>query len=364
MYKRLTKFINNHALLYSSQNGFRKRHNTQQAVLDILNDIHTNMENGKFMCGIFIDLKKAFDTVDYNILLAKLQNYGIRGIVNEWLDSYLTGRKQYTYANGNISDLKQTMYGVPQGSVLGPLLFLLYINDLYKASSKFQFYLFADDTSLICANNDLNKLEEEVNLKLSKVNLWLVHNKLTLNADKSNYIIFRPCQKVLRFQPIIRIHDNTLNSEHILEMRHYIKYLGIFLDSNLSWKYHVHYLCQKISKTLGIIAKLWQFVPRHVLLTIYYSLISPYLNYGICAWGQCAKTYLYKLLVLQKRAHRLIFFTKPREHALPLFLETKQLPISFLYFDQISQLMHDVHNNLVPENIVSMFQKVTHTHQY
>ena len=169
-----------------------------------------------------------------------------------------------------------------------------------------------------------------INLELSKVNLWLVHNKRTLNADKSNYIIFRPRQKVLRFQPIIRIHDNTLNSEHILEMKHHIKYLGIFLDSNLPWKYHVDYLCQKISKTLGIIAKLRHFVPRHVLLTTYYSLISPYLNYGICTWGQCAKTYLCKLLVLQKRAHRLIFFTKPREHALPLFVETKQLPISFL----------------------------------
>ena len=174
------------------------------------------------------------------------------------------------------------------------------------------------------------KVQRLINLELSKVNLWLVHNKRTLNADKSNYIISRPRQKVLRFQPIIRIHDNTLNSEHILEMKHRIKYLGIFLDSNLSWKYHVDYLCQKISKTSGIIAKLRHFVPRHVLLTTYYSLISPYLNYGICTWGQCAKTYLCKLLVLQKRTHRLIFFTKPREHALPLFVETKQLPISFL----------------------------------
>ena len=118
-------------------------------------------------------------------------------------------------------------------------------------------------------------------------------------------------------------------------MKNYIRYLGILIDSNLSWKFHMDYLCQKVSKTIGIIAKLRHFVPRHVLLNLYWFLILPYISYGICACGHAAETHLYKLLVLQKRALRLMFFAEPRTHAVPLFLETKQLPISFLLFEYL-----------------------------
>ena len=121
---------------------------------------------------------------------------------------------------------------------------------------------------------------------------------------------------------------------------------------------------KKVSKTIGIIAKLRHFVPRHVLLTLYRSLILPYISYGICAWGHAAETHLHKLLVLQKRALRLMFFAEPRTHAVPLFLETKQLPISFLLFEQMSLLMYDVHNNLAPDNIKNMFTKLSSVHSY
>ena len=129
-------------------------------------------------------------------------------------------------------------------------------------------------------------------------------------------------------------------------MKDYIRYLGILIDSNLSWKFHIDYICQKVSKTIGIVAKLRHFVPRHELLTLYRSLILPCISYGICAWGHSAETHLHKLLVLQKRALWLMFFTDPRTHAVPLLLETKQLPTSFLLFEQMSLLMYNVHNNL------------------
>ena len=167
--------------------------------------------------------------------------------------------------------------------MLGPLLFLLNVNDLYKSSNKFHFYLFADDTSVTYANRDLKTLESEFNEELSKVCMWLIVNKLTLNAEKSNYIIFHPRQKTLSFHPNIRIIDSNSNTSQPLEMKIMLKYLGILIDSNLSWKCHIDYICQKVSKTIGIIAKLRHFVPRHVLLTLNRSLIFPYLNYGICA---------------------------------------------------------------------------------
>ena len=187
-------FIKDLLIIYSSQYGFRSRHSTQHATLEILNDILSNFDKGQFTFCLFIDLKKAFDTVNYDILLSKLKNYGFRGVVNDWFKSYLIGRRQYTTINGYISDSPRTLCGVPQGSVLGTLLFLLYINDLYKSSNKLQFYLFADDTSLTYANGDLKKLETEINEELFKVCSSLVVNKLTLNIKKTNYryIIFHP----------------------------------------------------------------------------------------------------------------------------------------------------------------------------
>ena len=188
--------------------------------------------------------------------------------------------------------------------------------------------------------------------------------QLTLNIEKTNYVIFCPRQKTIPFHPNIKIINNNSNTSQLLEMKNDIRYLGILFDSNLSWKFHIDYICQKVSKTIGIIAKLRHFVPRHVLLTLYRSLILPYVTYGICAWGHTAETHLHKLLVLQKRALRLMFFADPRTHAVPLFLETKQLPISFLLFEQMSLLMYDVHNNLAPANIKNMFTKLSSVHSY
>ena len=139
-------------------------------------------------------------------------------------------------------------------------------------------------------------------------------------------------------------------------MKNYIiRYLGILIDSNLSWKFHIDYVCQKVSKTIGIIAKLRHFVPRHVLLTSYRSLILPYM---------LKRIFINYSVVLQKRALRLMFFAEPRTHAVPLFLETKQFPISFLLFEELSLLMYDVHNNLAPYNTKNMFTKLSSVHSY
>ena len=173
---------------------------TQHAILDIVNSIQSNMDDKLFTCGIFLDFKKVFDTVDHSILLSKLYHYGIRGPVNEWFSSYLNGRVQTTQIDKEISSKRNVLTGVPQGSVLGPLLFLIYINDIYNSSKKLSFYLFADDTNLLYADKDLKSLESVINIELQKVCNWLNANKLTLNTKKSNFVIFRPSQKKLSYQ--------------------------------------------------------------------------------------------------------------------------------------------------------------------
>ena len=157
-----------------------------------------------FTCGIFLDLKKAFDTINHSILLKKLNHYGIRGIINDWFSLYLLGRSQVTEIDSNLSTINKISCGVPQGSVLGPLLFLIYINDFHHASEKFSFYLFADDTNLLYADKNLKSLEKiMVNNELVRVSDWLNANKLTLNAKKSNFVIFHP--------PLPRLTDILLN---------------------------------------------------------------------------------------------------------------------------------------------------------
>ena len=265
----------------------------------------------------FIDLKKAFDTIDHYILLQKLYHYCIRGIINDWFHSYLTERVQSTLIGSKVSTKLPTACGVPKGSVLGPLLFLLYVNDLCRSSDKLSFYLFADDTNLLYADKDINSLERVVNAELSKAQEWLVANRLTLNAKKSNFVIFHPYRKKLDLDVILKIFDIETNDFVLLDQKTYIKYLGILIDSNLTWKYHISYITSKISKTIGVIARLRHFVPiaTSTLLTLYRSLLSPYLLYDFTVWGQAPQICLNQILVLQKRALRRIYFAPYRSSA-------------------------------------------------
>ena len=189
-------------------------------MIEITEQIKESIDSGKFGCGIFIDLKKAFDTVNHDILLKKLEHYGIRGSMLKWFESYLKGRKQYVFYNGATSSIQEITCGVPQGSVLGPLLFLLYINDLPNISDKLQFFLFADDTNIYYESKDLKELEKTVNSELKKLTLWLNVNRLALNVSKTNFVIFRSPKK-------IPDHNVTLlMNKCALEQKDHVKYLG------------------------------------------------------------------------------------------------------------------------------------------
>ena len=230
MYARIYKFMENSQLFYSRQFGFRSNHSTNHALISITESIKNSIDNGKFGCGIFLDLRKAFDTVSHSILLDKLSYYGVRGVALKWFESYLSNRKQFVSVNGVSSDLLNVTCGVPKGSVLGPLLFLIFINDLPAVSKKLKSYLFADDANIYFDADKLEKIEKVVNTELRKVNRWLILNKLALNVEKPNFVLFYtnppppPPPRNLK----IKIGNKRLNEEDC------VKFLGVLVDSILS----------------------------------------------------------------------------------------------------------------------------------
>ena len=172
------------------QFGFRTNHSTEHALVSMTEKIKSTLDCNSFGCGIFVDLEKAFDTVNHSILLKKMEHYGVRGVVHQWFASYLSNREQFVSVNGHNSSLKKVSCGVPQGSVLGPLLFLIYINDLPNATKSLSFFLFADDTNIYFESDDIEKLTKKINNELVKVKKWLDCNKLSLNVNKTNFVMF------------------------------------------------------------------------------------------------------------------------------------------------------------------------------
>ena len=196
MYVRLYQFLEKSELFYSLQFGFRAKHSTNHALISITETIKESIDNNKLECGVFLDLRKAFDAVNHKILLEKLQRYGARGMAFNWFQSYLTNRKQYVEVNGASSDVLDVMCGVPQGLVLGPLLFLIFINDLPAVCKKLKVYFFADDTILYFESDSLDLLEKTMNKELRKVDKWLTTNRLALNVNKSHFVLFHSSSNI------------------------------------------------------------------------------------------------------------------------------------------------------------------------
>lgn len=279
MRKRLLSFLDANGIIHNKQFGFKSNCSTSDAILEFLHHVYNTLTEQKIFITIFLDFAKAFDTVNHEILLKKLEHLGVRGVANSWFRSYLTDRKQCVVIGDTPSSLCDITCGVPQGSVLGPLLFLIYINDMINCSSRLDLIHFADDTTLYISGVSINDLTSIINEELEIINQWLIANRLSLNIDKTVYMIFT-------FKKIdLRAVNIQISNKQITPVES-AKFLGVEIDSKLNFSPHVVNVSKSISRTIGSLNKLSYFIPKNIRMTLYHSLIYSKLSYAVVAWGR------------------------------------------------------------------------------
>jgi hypothetical protein len=342
---RLMSFLEKNSILLKNQYGFRKNHSTYMAIIDMYDKISRAIDDGEYAVGVFIDLSKAFDTLNHEVLLSKLEYYGVRGTALVWFRNYLFNRQQYVFFKGESSSVRSIVCGVPQGSVLGPLLFILYINDIINCSNILKFILFADDTNLFYSNKNITELAKIMNFELAKVSTWFRANKLSLNASKTTFICFGSKHLPRQNSPLELFLDGS-----VLMRTDNVKFLGVYLDEKLNWNIHLNHISNKISRGLGIMGRCRSIFPNNILQTLYYSLVYPYLIYCCIVWGGACATALNKLQVLQNRCVRLITRSPYRSSASPLFKQLRILKLMDIRKLQIALFMFKCLNALLPDS--------------
>ena len=336
-------------LLCEQQYGFRSKHSTELATIKLVDYLVKNMDANFIPCAIYLDLSKAFDTLNFDILIDKLKFYGIVGTPLKLLDNYLKNRHQFVDFKNTKSDLQEIRTGVPQGSILGPLFFSICINDLIKSSNLFNYLMYADDTTLYFNLEDIDSvnMNESINIHLEKINVWLKLNKLTVNVSKTKFMIFHK----RRVAPQLELLLNNIKIEPVSNFT----FLGIILDTSLSWKYHTKMIAIKISKIIGILHKLKYIFPKEILLIIYKSLIMPHLNYGLLLWGVNLKD----IVLLQKKAIRLVTHNTYNSHTEPIFKENGLLNLVDMFLLNKLKFLHKLFHNNLPSYFQTYWEHFT-----
>ena len=307
----LVKYLEQKSILSSHQFGFRNGLSTFDALNSLSKDLFNALDNRMSAITVYIDFKSAFDTINHAILLRKMEFYGIRGTVLDWFKSYLTDRTQsVTYQNNTSGRLYQTK-GIPQGSVLGPVLFLIYIQDMAYIFNSLKCLLFADDSSLNIVGPNLLELIYRTNAELDKLYTWVLSNRLTINTSKTHYMI--TTNKSFNFLPPLFI-----NFEIIKCVSHH-KVLGVILDNKLKFHEHIKSISHKINSSIAMLNHIKNLVPNELKRCLYFSHIQSHLTYCMNIYGFTYPTHLMHLFKLQKKALRVITNSDYQAHSNPLF---------------------------------------------
>ena len=347
VHDQVSTFIKENTFLNDRQSGFRKLFSTTTAVLDVSENILEQLDKNNFVGAVLIDLKKAFDTVDHKILLKKLWCYGFQNQSFDWFESYLTDRQQLTLVNNIMSDLlHEDVYGVPQGSVLGPLLFLLYIDDIKSVIQNAYCHLYADDTIILKGASDPDSLIASLERELSNVDHWLSINKMTINTKKTEVIFFGNKAHLRKLDnKTVRYLDTPL------KRKDKVKYLGVLFDEKMQWKYQIKNITQKASLKLGKIKAIASFLTPHTKKLLVNALVMPYFHYCSPAWSNAAPFRLSK--INKKVVDASVFLGREDNYSIYNMLDKD---ISLLTFKAL--------NNIAPNYLCSKIQMAKNCHSH
>ena len=360
IYSRLYQFFEKFNLLNQNQFGFRKGHSTNMAITEFLEEVLHNYDHMKATCAIFLDLSKAFDSVDRSILLFKLRRYGVRGKTWNLLESYLQNRRQIIQENNIYSNEAFVNIGVPQGSILGPLLFLIHISDL-KFSTTLKIINFADDTLLYQEVDNVKDAQTSLNVEMEKVNQWMKTNQLKLNSSKTKFMVFNPSIK--KFHKLDKLKLKMDNDKEIEQVEQF-KYLGIIIDRKLNWKAHVQSIISKLSRTLGILYKVRYFLNKKLLLLLLNSLFLSHIRFGIICWGRCSTTVMRPISILLNKALRCINYGGYQDSSTPLYIKDNIIKVKDMFKFEVCKFMFSWGKNLLPPVFKKYFTNLENIHQH
>ena len=360
-FRRMSDFISRHCLLSPSQFGFRKGRSTTHAIIRLVSPIVEAYHQKIFCACFFLDLRKAFDTIDHELLLQKLSHYGFRGHSHEYLKSYYNNRKQYVYLHGQSSKLKPITIGVPQGSILGPLCFSLFINDLPLAVKDIITVLFADDAAFVITSTTLDGLLQKIKKLFCDLSRYLNNNRLVANSTKSKLMMFTS-------RPISDLPDLIFGG-NVIEWVSEFKYLGLTISNTLSFASHINKVALNVSRITGTFVNLRSFIPLHVLVKLYYALVFPHLSNNVVIWGSAPPSHLRPLTVRINNMIRVILGVRwengrPTVSTNELYKHLSLLKIESIFEYNIFKLLRQLLDGQLTDFMEFLLEKYRSTHTY
>lgn len=352
IHEQLYQYFESNNIFNEFQYGYRKNRSTELASSELIDIITGNKQKGRKTVGIFLDLSKAFDSLNHTILLKKLALYGLSDSGISLMESYLSNRYQYVELNGNCSPHNLLSVGVPQGSILGPLLFIIYLNDLVTSSKFFKYISYADDTTLVYSVPHKQSTHEAniiLNRELDVISEWFRSNKLQLNTSKTNLMVFRG-KRSKNF-----LLNISINGEKIQEVSSF-KFLGLHLNYDLKWKTHVRQITAKISRGIGIMNRLRNIYPKEILMTLYHTLVTCHLNFQILNWGYEHDA----IFKVQKKAIRAASNANYVAHTSPLFRSAGVLRVDDMYRMAQIKFYYKFINKSLPNHFLNLNIKTNH----